>query len=641
MRRESRGEGAGEGSETVAEERRGRGGTALDVLLLAAAVVLAYASTLHVPFQLDDPYQIAGVPAVRDLGLLFQSGVSPRVPVTRWVGYLTFALDHRVHGLDVAGYHVVNAALHLANALLLYALVRLTFRTPRLAGRGGPGTARAVALAAALLFALHPVQTEAVTYVVQRLAVLATTFCLLGLLAHARARLLPSGPARLAWYAAGLAALLLAMFTKENAFTFPAVVVLYDLLFLPPTPRRAAWLAPVLLTALAIPVTLVDLGQPLAVALDAAGAATRAQSAVSRWHYLLTELRVIVTYLRLLVFPVGQSIAHDQPVLREVLSAPVLLSAALLLALAGAAVAILVRDRRRPSALPLAAFGIAWFFATLAVESSVVPIADVIFEHRLYLPSAGFLLAVATVAEAATRSWRARSRAAALAAGAALAAAAVGLGLLTVARNAVWRSERSLWEDAARKAPGKADVFDHLGLACWHEGDGGQAAEAFRRAIALDPEFALPHGNLGVVLHAQGRLDEAMAEYGRAIALHPRYPVFLVNRALARMAQRDLPGAIKDYDQALALDPRSAAAHMGRGVALGMTGRLDQAVSELDVAIALDPTHARAWLNRGVARARAGDREGAAADLTAACRMGDAQGCTLREALGRLPAGAP
>jgi len=272
------------------------------------------------------------------------------------------------------GYHVVNLLIHLANGWLVYRLVGQLCQTPAL--RTGPAPLTApqaggVALVTALLFVVHPIQTQAVTYIVQRFASLAALFYLFAVVGYLKWRLAgPDARARIAWYAGALGATILAMKTKENTFTLPLMLLVVEGVFFRPRTWKA-WvpLVPFLLTLPIIPFSL-----PEGVGESEAGFA-RETTDISRWSYLLTQSRVLVTYLRLLVWPTHQNVDYDYPLYHSVFDWPVLCSALGLLGLFGLAVYLL----RSPSRERLVGFGVVWWFLALAVESSIIPIRYVIF----------------------------------------------------------------------------------------------------------------------------------------------------------------------------------------------------------------------------------------------------------------------
>ena len=505
------------------------------VFLLA---LLAYSNSFTGSFVFDDIQHVRDNLRIRDLGaLLSWSGYLAERH--RFVGYLTFAVNYALGGQDVFDYHLVNFLIHAINAGLVYALVLLTFRTPRLRNSALASSAQAIAFFAAALFATHPLQTQAVTYVVQRFASLAALFYLLTVVLFLRWRLhREAGDAsrtkRTILYAALFLTAVLAMKTKETAVTLPLAVILCEASFFEPLVwRRRLFLLSIASTMLIIPLSYLD---GVAISPTALAQATRVQTAVSRVDYLLTQAPVVLTYLRLLVWPAGQNLDHDFPVARSLFEPRVLAAGLALIALAALAWLLhrsTAPGRSRGAVDPgarLVAFGIAWFFLTLAVESSVIPIVDVIYEHRVYLPSAGIFVGVGVLAALVAQRVHARSAARTLVV-AALVLSAV-LGGATFRRNRVWASEISIWSDAAAKSPGKSRPHANLGTALSVAGRLDEGARELRRAVEIDPGFSYARAQLGAALVTLGRLGEAEPELREVVRVQPNDPEVLFNLAM-------------------------------------------------------------------------------------------------------------
>jgi Flp pilus assembly protein TadD len=518
-------------------ERTGR-----DTLILGAAVallgILAYGNSLHGAFVFDDIQQIQDNPAIRQLGRYLAGEAGYLAPPNRFVAYLSFALNHRLGGPAPEGFHLVNLSVHLLNGLLVFCLVLLSFRTPRLRESSLAGRAPAVAFAAGALFVTHPIQTQAVSYVVQRITSLAALFYLAAIALYLSSRLTSSGRwLRRTLYGLALVAALLAMRTKEIAFTLPLALLLLEwALFGRPPPRQWLGLAPFGAVALVIPLSLLRLGQPVGQVIADASAVTRVQATGSRLDYLRTEAAVLATYLRLLVWPSGQNIDHDYPIYVSFLAPRVLrglLVHASLLALAAWAWLRSSPRAARPvdPAWRLVSVGILLFFLAHLVESSLIPIVDVIFEHRVYLPSVGFFVAVATAGTLLARRLT-PARFAPWVIGAA-AATALLLAGATLARNRVWASDLALWTDAASKSPGKARPWFNLGTALAELGRDAEAVEPMRRAVQLDPGWAKARTQLGGLLILVGRPAEAEPELREALRLQPGETATMFNLAEA------------------------------------------------------------------------------------------------------------
>jgi tetratricopeptide (TPR) repeat protein len=542
------------------------------------------------------------------------------------VGYFTFALNYLLHGADVAGYHIVNLIIHVLNALLVYGLVVLSFRTPLLQRSSLKHRAGTIALFSALLFAGHPVQTEAVTYIVQRFASLATLFYLVSLAAYIKSRLAGlenrSKWKTPAWYAVSLVSAVLAMKTKEIAFTLPVVITLYEFLFFEGTiKKRILLLLPLLLTMVIIPMSLLGTARPLGEMINDVSEATRVQTDVTRMEYLFTEFTVIVTYLRLLFLPYNQNLDYDYPLFQSFFATEVVLSFLLLVLIFGAGIYLLYRDRRSPGAGRLMAFGILWFFITLSVESSVIPIVDVIFEHRLYLPSVGFFITCTSALFLGAERLKSRWAGAERAVMGVLAAVVIVFTGLTYARNIVWQSEVSLWEDVIKKGPEKARGYNGLGLAYQHMSQYDKAIVSFDKAIALDPAYIDSYNSRGLFFEKMGQFDKAIEDYNKAIALDPSYPESYFNRGIAFEKKGEFDKAIEDNDRAIALEPAYYAAYINRGVLEGQIGLFDKAIEDFNQSIVINPKPADAYSNRGIVYALTGQYGRALDDFNKALEL--------------------
>lgn len=529
-------------------------------LIILIFGVLAYVNTFKVPFTLDDLTSITENPLIRDLANYSPGGPAYDFIPRRWFGYLTFALNYHFGGLNVTGYHAFNLAVHLFSALLVYFLVGLTFRTPHLAGSRLLVHSRTIAFIAALFFVAHPIQTQAVTYVVQRLTSLSTLFYLLAAVCYVAARLgieaLNGEPAgkraagKNRWQtipllAVATVAAVLAMQTKETAFTLPLALLLYEFSFFRGEwKRRALYLLPLLLTLPIIPLGVLATGDGRAIDPEIAGLGEqlRAQTDLPRLHYLFTQFRVIVTYLRLLILPIGQNLDHEYPVFTTFSAPPVFLSFLALIALFAVAVYLHLRSdpRQAPAfaselsrdpSIRLVAFGIFWFFLGLSVESTVVPIFDVIFEHRLYLPSIGLFAALATLVLLASEKSRSvcRGRIPLLATSVVI----VILSAATFQRNQVWGSNITLWEDVARKSPGKARPWYNFGCYLTDAGRFEESIDALARAIRIDPQHADAWHNLGRAYILTGRIGEAVPALQTAVRLEPQLDNAKINLSVA------------------------------------------------------------------------------------------------------------
>lgn len=470
----------------------------IHVIAILLAGLIAYSNSFTVPMQLDD---------YRTLGNSFKNLTSGGIGLlsggsSRWVVDATFALERYSHGYWLYGYHIVNLMIHLSAALVVYGLLGLildasswTTSSPREHSLFD----RFVPVATALLFVCHPIQTEAVTYICQRYTSLAAMFYLLALLCYFKARrelllfptlsLFRNG---LIWWLIFTVSAFLAMKCKHTSFTLPVVVaILESVFFRGYLFKKLPFL--VLLLALFVVVPIQEISSSrfatsnsLSQTLQQASFETEA---ISRYSYFLTQQRVEVTYLRLLLFPINQNLDYDYHIFSSIKEWPVVVSLLVNLFLICLALYFLIRSKRKThdktseDAMLLAGVGIIWFYVTLSVESSFFPISDVIFEHRLYLPSVGFFLAVTAVGcWLAIRYLRTQRLV-----WYALTVVAITLITATILRNNVWNSDLGMWQDVLEKSPNKARSRHFAGTLYLKRNMLDQSIYNFVRAIELDP----------------------------------------------------------------------------------------------------------------------------------------------------------
>jgi len=588
---------------------------ALGLLALGVATVAAYGPALEGEFQWDDLAAVADNPAIRDLGLFLRSVPSRISPASRLTTDLTFAIDYRRAGLDPGAFHRTSLLIHLATAALLFLLGRALLR------RAGWSDGAGIALAATALWALHPLQSQAVSYVVQRaeaLAALLAALSLLFLLAALRRGRTAGG---LLLLLAATAAFALGLQAKLSAVALPALWLLVALCFPERAVERAA--APRPLRPLAATVPLLLVAGP--VALAALGAFRGrpdigfAMARAPQGSYPLTQLRAVAHYLRLLFWPTGQCLDPDFTWSRSLFDPPAtLLAGLLLLALAVGAVWLLRRAARSGAApdaartARAAAFGVGWFFVALAPSSSLVPVIDAAEEHRPYLAAWGIAFAAAAAGSLLLKRLlpERRTRIAATALTALLCAA---LAVALHRRNQVWRTQVSLWSDVVEKWPLRARARYNLGFGLASAGDHEGAVREYlvaSRLLENDHLVSLPGllRNLGASLIELGRIDEALGHLLQAQALDPGSPDIVNNLALGHLLKGDLARAEELARAAIALPGGASlgSAHNTLGEVLGTRGDLAGALAAFRRAAELMPDHPGILANVALAQERLG-----------------------------------
>ncbi|MBI5893508.1 MAG: tetratricopeptide repeat protein [Deltaproteobacteria bacterium] len=636
-------------------------------LILAFLGFLIYSNILNAPFFFDDEIYIVDNYQVHNISSFFKDFSG-----TRYVGFLTFAINYYFGGLNTVGYHLVNIIIHIVNAILVYVLIQITLQ--RVQGFEGSRvqentrpldslTPRLLPFSVSLIFLVHPIQTQAVSYITQRFTSLATLFYLLALVLYVKARVLGFGGSRVqentrppdpltpgTLYVLSILSTILAMKTKEISFTLPFIIILYEFTFLnppsilagagfKPAPTesplplrerhhifplslwervrvRGIYLLPFFLTLLIIPLTLVA-GKgmdELAQGQEISGKLKEAQladiSSLSAYNYLLTQFRVIVTYIRLLFFPVNQTFEYDYPIFKTFFDIQVVLSFLFLLSVLGFAIYLYLRSRKTGNGHGiLISFGIFWFFITLSIESSIIPIRDVIFEHRMYLPSIGFILALVIAIFLGFKSLEERLNKSLFTYFLTIIGILVfSFSSAAYTRNMMWQDELAILEDEVIKSPNKATVHNNLGIAYAARGWLNKAIKEYLTALELTQDYrynkevyVYAHNNLGIAYKNKGLLDMAIREYKKAIEIWKTFPEAHNNLGSAYAVKGLIDDAINEYKIALSLNKYLYTAHNNLGSAYKDKDLIDEAIDEFKTAIKLDPYFPEAHYNLGAA----------------------------------------
>jgi len=571
----------------------------LAVTVIVIGALAAYANTFHAPLTFDDVSSIGDNPSILHLWPL--SG--PLSPPQGWgftvsgrpVLNLTLAINYAISGFDVWSYHLFNLVIHVLAGLTLFGIVRRTLlrsvgaqavgaQTGCTLGDGRSQSASLqtdaipIALAIALLWTLHPLQTESVTYVIQRAESLMGLFFLLTLYAFVRA--VDSTRPRV-WWTAAVSACLFGVGTKEVAALAPVMVFLYDRTFVSGSFaaawRRHRW------GHLALAATWLPLAWLLAGTGGNRGGTMGFDPGISWSGYWLTQFEAVTRYLGLAFWPHPLVFDYGKPLVRPL--AEIWWQAIVVLALLSLTIWALVRK-------PRCGFFGAWFFAILAPTSLVPGAIQMIVEHRMYLSLAAVIAFVLGVA-----SLRFHPRLVA-GAGAVLALAA---GVVTWQRNAVFGSERTLWEDTVARRPANARAQNNLGLSYYHLGRFDDAIARYRESLRLDPTVANTHYNLGLAFMHSGRLAEAVAPFEEAVRILPYYFYAHQNLGIVLTKLGRPQEALAHFAEALRFDPSPAETHLHFGVALAELGRWREAADHYAQAVHLNPRYAEAQSNWGVA----------------------------------------
>jgi protein O-mannosyl-transferase len=550
------------------------------VLPIACAILLAalaaYFNSFFGQFVYDDIYITANVDRLWP-------------PVALWsdasaILWATFSINYVLDGFNPVGYHAVNLAIHIFAALALFGILRRTLLLERFGGKF-ERSAALLAGSIAVLWVVHPLNTQAVTYVIQRRESLMGLLYLLTLYLAMRGF---ASPHRKVLLALAIATCCLGMRTKPVMVTAPIMVLLYDRIFVARSLReifRGRWLFYVGLFGAWL------LLWPNAPRLAASGVGM-ARANVSMWDYAMTQFGVILRYLSLTFWPAGQCLEYQWPIAREAaqIAGPAIVVCTLVVLTVWALI-------RRPAAGYLGA----WFFVILAPTSSFIVIAIPIFEHRMYLSLAALIAAVVIGVFLAGAKIAARMSISPKAAGGAgLLLAGVVAAVLTTAtinRNTRYYSPMWIWADVLETCPNSERAHYNYAAALAGAGHADRAIEQYLRTVQLDPDFAKAHNNLGLLLAAKGLRAEAIGHYRLAIQSRPEMVSAHYNLGLALEADGSSDLAEASYRKALSIQGDYPQGRNSLGALLYRKGQYAQAAAEYRLALDADPEFVEAMSN--------------------------------------------
>jgi len=567
------------------------------MIVLGSIVLVAffcYSNSLHGSFIFDDITSIIHNDAIYDLGNLSRIWESGHL---RFIANLSFALNYAIGRLDTTGYHLFNLVVHILTTVTVFWFVRLILKSPTLKSEK-IASSLSLPLVVALIFLVHPIQTQAVTYITQRTASLAALFYIFTLALYAKSAYILQVSDKpinknyklLLVYGTSLITTLCALFTKENTFILPLTLLLFYFYFLRSTGKAKT------LSLLVIPYFLITLsiyfwtfnifGGGIKAIGNLSSGVTHLQ--VSRLSYTLTQFNVVRTYIRLLVLPINQNLDYDFPISHS-FDLPIILSLLLIISLIITALFLVKKNR-------LVSFGILFFFLNLLIESFIIPLEDVIFEHRLYIPSVGFFLAASALFYSLLYYIESKLKISYLFAVFTILTI-ISLSFATRARNEVWQSSLTLWSDVVQKSPNKERAHFGLGMAYLEHGKTKDAEKEFLRAIELNPLFLPPYNNLAILYHGQGKIDLAVNSYQRGLAWDSR-STLLRNALGVLLAKQEKYGeAIAEFEKVLEQDAKNAQAFNNMGVVWVHQRKLDKAQQAFDQALAIDPNYEKARQN--------------------------------------------
>lgn len=517
--------------------------------------------------------------------------------ILRPVAYASFYLNYVFDGFNPRWFRVGNIVIHALNGILIYALIHLLLRRSSAAESGMLQRQSVFFIPAttALLFVAHPLATESVTYIIQRFTSMVVLFSLLALWLQFLSLSARTRAARWTLGTGAVVAMVLAMQTKESSVVVPFLAVLMDWLVLGSRLRTALWRGlPLLLCAPIIPLLVLltataqngghfDLGTSFNLV-------NSRDMPFNHWHYIVTQLTVVAHYLKLMFWPSGMNLDPEWPKYETLWRGPVLIAFGVLTGLLASAW-WLFRRHRQDVRFSLGFAFTVWFFISVSISSGVVPLPDLMAEHRSYMPSIGIFALVACLMDW-VRTAEFRQRLGRILVPTAAVVFVVALSWATCARNEVWRTNESLWKDTVAKSPGKFRTWGNLGTAYSLTGNEEKAVVCYRKALEIEPRFQNGLLNLSNSLLRLNRPKESLKTTMKLLKLDEtagaKVPVaFTMGLGLAGVGRYD--EAVSIFRNIIQTVPDDPSAHTALGVVYYETGLPHRALEHYRLAATMQP----------------------------------------------------
>jgi protein O-mannosyl-transferase len=579
------------------------------IILIISAGFIVYSNSFDCTFHFDDQGTITDNPIIKNLSN-FENFNYWQHPA-RQIAYLSFGLNYHFNKLNVFGYHLVNIFIHIITGIFSFLLIKLILNQlkvesiklkdnhplPLLSKEGKkgwffePSTVNWIALFSALFFIVHPLQTQAVTYIVQRMASMAAMFYILSIYLYALGRIEHVQKNKiqkaLIFYILALMSGIFGFMTKENAVTFPLAMLLFEFFFIRNKKNRI-YSKYVIFSFLAIFIIFISY-----LVINSSILTTAATSGIEirSIDYLINQFVVIIRYLQLTILPINQSadygnIDNNFPFVASFWRFDVIGCLLLLIGLMVLAIYLYHKNK-------VLSFGIFWLFLTLSIESSIIPIADPMFEHRMYLPMLGlglFLISSIFLLLKKIRPIYIFSL---------LFVIIVLMGFTSYSRNEIWKNDLTLWSDVIKKAPYNDRGYSSKGLALGSLKRYEEANKYYDEAVKLNPENFNTWNNKGEILDKLENYEAAVNCYDQALKAKPDFFEALNNKGKALNTLQKYNEALDFLDEAVKLKPDNNQAWYNKGISLAGLKKYQEAIDCYDEAIKIKPDYYEAWNNKG------------------------------------------
>ncbi len=539
------------------------------ILLLTVVISSIYFHVLEGEFILDDYTSVVNGINIESLNPI------DHFKLLRPLGNYTFALNHALHGQNVFGYHLINILIHIFNSILVFLFIRQLFSAPKIRNSGISKNRDVVSFFTALLFAVHPIQTQAVSYITQRLESLSTMFFLSAFILYFQSVFFEQNNEDkkkiYSLYASSAALFLFALLSKESTIVLFLIIPLAELMLFGFSVKRfgrncltALMVLLVIFVIVLSAFNISDLYSSISGAtfLEKLDSVSRETDEISRKDYLITQVNVIRVYLTTLLLPVDLNLDHGYPVIDNIKSPMSLFSLGMIVLTLLTGILLFRKNR-------LILFGILFFYITMLPTSSIIPIRDTLFEHRLYLPSAGYFLAFVMffiiVAES-FRGTRFLSRISGWSDSLSVIFSSNNKRIIlllilcnifafgTFKRNTLWVSEEAMWKDVIKKAPKNWRGYANLSEVYRRKGQFDEQARALHSVLihgAGLEDIDYYAFNLSLYYYTRGEFENALFYFNRTTEIDENFGEAYFYKGRIFREQKDYPNSISAFETAL------------------------------------------------------------------------------------------
>lgn len=545
------------------------------VVIIAVVAFIPYSNSFETSFQLDDYHTILKNKQIGNYDKYLNIDSWKKLIYNRQIPYLTFSLNYSFGKYDLFGYHLFNIIIHIFNSILVFLLVRKLFLTSIIASSRFKNHSSNISLFTALIFAVHPVQVQAVTYITQRMVSLAVMFYLLSVLFYISGRL-ENRKLKLVFFVLSFLSFVLGVFSKEIIFSLPLALIATEFFFFRDNNKinNKYLFSLIAITITATLIFLIKYGIP------------KQAEATDHVSYFLTQLYTQTIYIRLLFLPFGQHLYYNIPVSSSIFDLDVLLGLAVFLVVL--AITIVMYKEYR-----LISFGILWFYITLSIESSFFPLKFLFFEYRLYPAVFGYALTLVCTL------YFLKEKTSPTVVKLILSAIVIVYGYLTYQHNKVWKDPVTLWTNNVIESPYNKEAHKNLGVELMTRGRMKEAYISFTRSIELDSNYAVPFAHRAVLLNEHSSFQSALFDANKAITLDSNKALYFNNRGFVFQSAGEYESAIKDFKKAIELERLYDNAIKNLSVVYLFQNKLDDALIYANRSIELVPEKADYFNNRG------------------------------------------